>query len=153
MPLPDFNEQGDLPIGVHQASLQEVIDRFGQISPQRQLVTARLLRIFELAKSTQKLLRFVIFGSYVTAKVAPNDVDIVLIVTDDFDVSEQDEQIQLLFDHLRAQKIFCASIFAVRPSTTLMSSVDEFISGWQIKRDRTERGIVEIIWEEKDDSE
>jgi hypothetical protein len=29
MPLPAFNENGDLPEGVHKASLDEVIARFG----------------------------------------------------------------------------------------------------------------------------
>jgi hypothetical protein len=84
MPLPPFDHRGDLPEGVHRAALDEVLARFGQDTPQRQLVTARLLRVYELARKTGKLERFIIFGSYVTAKPAPNDVDIVLIMKDDF---------------------------------------------------------------------
>jgi hypothetical protein len=34
-------------------------------TPQRQLGTTQLVRIYELARATGKLLRFVIFGSYV----------------------------------------------------------------------------------------
>jgi hypothetical protein len=56
-----------------------VLARFSQGTPQRQLVTARLARIYELARVTGKLERFVIFGSYVTAEPEPNDVDIILI--------------------------------------------------------------------------
>jgi len=55
MPLPEFDEQGDLPIGVHQATLDEVLTRFGHGTPQRQLVTAQLVRIYELARATGKL--------------------------------------------------------------------------------------------------
>jgi hypothetical protein len=92
MPLPESDEQGDLPVGVHQAMLAEVLTRFGHGTPQRQAVTAQLVRIYELARATDKLLRFVIFGSYVTAKPAPNDIDILLVMRDDFAVTECDVQ-------------------------------------------------------------
>ena len=81
MPLPAFDSRGDLPVGVHPATLAEVIERFGHGTPQRELVTARLVYIYELAHATGKLLRFVIFGSYVTEKPTPNDVDIILVMT------------------------------------------------------------------------
>src|SRR5207247_424588 len=73
-------------------SLDEVIARFGHGTPQRQLVTTRLLRIYDLARGSGKLERFVIFGSYVTAKPNPNDVDIILIMRDDFREPECDEE-------------------------------------------------------------
>ena len=61
MPLPELDSNGDLPIGVHRASLDEVIARFGHGTPQRQLVTTRLLRVLKLADGTGKLERFIIF--------------------------------------------------------------------------------------------
>jgi len=39
---------------------------------------------------------------------------------------------------------FGASIFWIRPSMLLLESLEEFIEHWQIKRDRTRRGIVEV---------
>jgi len=60
-------------------------------------------------------------------------------------MAECDEQTQLLFDHLRVQQVLGASIFSVRPSTALLNSVDEFITHWQIKRDQSRRGIVEVV--------
>ena len=45
MPLPAFDEQGDLPVGVHQATLDEGLTRFGHGTPQRQLVTTQLVHI------------------------------------------------------------------------------------------------------------
>jgi len=111
MPLPAFDEQGDLPVGVHQATFDEVLTRFGHGTLQRQLVTAQLMRIYELARATGKLLHFVIFGSYVTAKPAPNDIDIILVMRDDFEVAECDEQTQPLFDHLRATDLRRQCVF------------------------------------------
>jgi hypothetical protein len=55
--------------------------------------------VYELAKQTGKLLRFVIFGSYVTAKPEPNDVDIILIMRDDFLLSECEKETEPMFHH------------------------------------------------------
>jgi hypothetical protein len=144
MPLPEFNTQGDLPPGVFQAELSEVLARFGSGSAAREAATASLLRIHALAKGTGKLFRLVIFGSYVTAKPEPNDVDVVLVMADDFKWEQQVGEIHDLFDHAKAAKQFGASLFWVRPATLLVGTLEEFIAHWQIKRDRTRRGIVEV---------
>ena len=41
----DFNEYGDLPPGIHQATLTEVIEHFGQGTPQRHIMTRHLREI------------------------------------------------------------------------------------------------------------
>ena len=79
---PDFDVKGDLPIGIHQASLEEIIERFGGGTLQRQLVTRRLQRIYNLAVGTGQLARFIVFGSFITSKPAPNDVDIFMLRSD-----------------------------------------------------------------------
>jgi hypothetical protein len=147
MPLPEFDSRGDLPTGVYRVSLDEVIARFGHGTPQRQLVSARLLRVFELASRTGKLVRFIIFGSYVTAKPDPNDVDIILVMRDDFREQESDEETAPVFHHLRAQPELGASIFWTAPCGILLETVDQFIEHWQIKRDHSRHGIVEVILE------
>jgi hypothetical protein len=147
MPLPLFDEQGDLPIGVHQATMAEVIERFGTHTLQRQLVAARLKRIYELAQQTGKLECCVIFDSFVTAKPAPNDVDIILVMQDDFTEQDYDPEVFPMFDHLRAQRELGASLFAIRPGFIFGETVDDFIAHWQIKRDLSEHGIVEVIAE------
>ena len=149
MPLPEFNHLGDLPVGVYLATLDEVLERFGQGTPQRQLVTGRLKRIHKLALSTGKLARFVIYGSYITDKSAPNDVDIILVMQDDFDPADYDDPTAIVFDHMRTHNELGASIFWTVVSGTLLETLDEFIAGWQFKRDQTRRGIVEICAEEE----
>lgn len=144
MPLPEFNETDDLPVGLHPATLAEVLARFGQGTPQRQLVTARLARIYELARATGKLLRFVLFGSYITTKPAPNDVDIVLVMADDFGEQDYDPDLFPVFNHLRAQQQLGASLFAVRPGFIIGETIDEFITHWQRKRDTTRRGAASL---------
>lgn len=144
MALPEFNSQGDLPEGLHKATLAEVLERFGPGSEARQQATATLQRIYQLVTATGKLERFVIFGSYITAKPEPRDVDVVLVMKDDFSMAACDEQTRVLFDHQRAEGEVGASIFWLCPSVLLRGSLEDFLLGWGTKRDLTLRGIVEV---------
>jgi hypothetical protein len=144
MPLPEFNDQGDLHPGLHEATLAEILQRFGPGSEAREDATATLQRIHRLVAATGKLERFVIFGSYITAKPDPQDVDVVLVMKDDFSMAACDEQTRLLFDHQRAEGEIGASIFWLCPSVLLRGSLEDFLLGWGTKRDLTVRGIVEV---------
>jgi tRNA nucleotidyltransferase (CCA-adding enzyme) len=88
MKWPEFNEHGDLPAGIYQATLVEVIERFGRSSLQRRRVAERLLRVYDLASSTGQVARFIIYGSFVTVIEWPHDVDIFLLMDDTFDKSQ-----------------------------------------------------------------
>ena len=57
-----------------------MIERFGTSTVQRAVVARRLARIYELARATGQLARFVIFGSFVTCKLAPKDVDVFMVM-------------------------------------------------------------------------
>lgn len=144
MALPEFDNQGDLPQGVHRATLEEVLARFGHGTSQRQIMTARLNRVLKLARATGKLERFIIFGSYITAKAEPNDVDILLVMRDDLQEQDYDPHAFPMFDHSGAQTELGASLFVIRPGFIIGESVDQFIAHWQVKRDLSLRGIVEI---------
>jgi hypothetical protein len=145
MPLPDLNDRGELPEGLHQATMTEVIERFGGGNKSREDRSALLRRIHERAQATGKLKRFVVFGSYITAKPEPRDVDVVLVMNDDFSLIGCDEEARIIFDHQRAENELGASIFWLTPRVVLRGSLEEFLLGWGTKRDLTRRGIVEVI--------
>ena len=140
MPLPEFNEFGDLPEGNHPASLA----RFGSGTAQRAAVTNRLQRIYQLALATGHLDRLVVFGSYVSAATEPNDVDVILVMRNDFRSEDCPASSSVLFDHARANAELGASIFWVRPDMLLGEPLEQFLAFWQTKRDGRRRGIVEI---------
>jgi len=137
---------GDLPTGVHRATLRETLGRFGKGSRQRLAVAQRLERVYEIGKSTGHLARFIVFGSFVTAKQEPADVDVFMLMDDGFDAGRATGEARLLFDHAAAQAHFGASVFWLRRLAAL-GGEDAAIDGWQTKRDGTRRGIVEIIEE------
>ena len=104
-----------------------------------------MTHVYELANRTGFPIRFVIFGSYVTAKMEPNDVDVILIMADAFRLEQCPMESRGLFDHAVAQARFGASVFWMRPAMLIGENVDEFISYWQVKRDGSKRGIVDVI--------
>ena len=52
-------------------------------------MTQRLERIYRVSVSTDHLARFVVFGSFVSAKREPADVDVFLLMEDTFDMGNR----------------------------------------------------------------
>lgn len=78
-----------------------------------------------------------------TAKLEPNDVDVFLVMLDAFDLSQVTGEARLVFDHPSAQAHFGASVFWLRQLAALPDE-EEAVLGWQLTRDGTRRGIVEV---------
>ena len=100
--------------------------------------------MYTLAESTGHLVRFVIFGSFISDKPEPNDVDVFLLMEDTFDVSILTGQLGLLFQHGTAQDYFGGSVFWLRRVAAL-GDEESAVTQWQVKRDGATRGLVEII--------
>lgn len=141
---PEFDINGDLPGGIHQATLTEVVQYFGTGTVQRRLVAQRLKRIYKLASSTGQVVRFIVFGSFVTAKPDPGDVDIFMLMEDVFDSSGIRGEAAVIFDHLAVQNVEGASVFWIRRQAAI-GGEQKAVEYWQTKRDKTRRGIVEVI--------
>jgi len=93
------------------------------------------------------LARFVVFGSFVTAKPEPNDVDIVMLMEDAFDLATLTGETVLMFRHMEADAHFGASVFWTRRSGA-MGGEQAMIEHWQMRREGGRRGIVEIVREQ-----
>ena len=126
--------------------MAEVLDRFGSSSERRRLLALRLIRVHDVAMQTGHLVHFVVFGSFVTDKHEPNDVDVFMIMDNTFEYSRLIGGPRLLFTHGSAQGRFGCSVFWVRRMAAI-GGVQAAMEDWQVKRDGTERGIVEIIGE------
>jgi len=74
MPLPDFNEAGELPPGEHEATLDEIEQRFGRANARRRRLMDGLRRAAaNLADA--KVRKIWVDGSFITNKATPNDID------------------------------------------------------------------------------
>ncbi|MFI5455984.1 MAG: DUF6932 family protein [Isosphaerales bacterium] len=74
----------------------------------------------------------------------PNDVDVILVMGNDFRAEDCPAESLVLFDHARANAELGASIFWVRPEMLLGEPLEQFLAFWQTKRDGRRRGVVEI---------
>lgn len=88
--IPDFNDDGYLPPGIHLATVDEISDRFGHDSELRQVQMESLVWMIELAQRAGAM-RIVINGSFVTDKLEPNDIDCVLLIGKQFPLDETAE--------------------------------------------------------------
>ena len=110
--LPEFNSEGDLPSGVHLAAWQEFHSRFGLATPRRIWLFGRLRALVELATLTGKLRRVFVWGSFVTTKPAPRDLDVLLIMDEDFEVGRIVPTAREVFDSTRAKLRFESDVFS-----------------------------------------
>ena len=149
MALPELTNTGELPLGVHPASLDETLARFGTGHALRIAVSERLERIYQVAAATGHLARFVVYGSFITDKDRPNDVDVFMVMDDEFDGDTLDAESRLLFDHAAADAHFGASVFWVRRPTAF-GGEQSMVEYWQTKRGGGQRGIIEVVEESHD---
>jgi hypothetical protein len=82
MPIPAFNAEGFLPAGIFDCSLADVRARFGnfQGSDIRQRLFAKLEEVVTAMQRSGLFESLLLDGSFVTAKPAPNDIDLVAVL-------------------------------------------------------------------------
>lgn len=113
MSLPVSLSTGYLSPGIHPATLEEVVARFGAATPRRQTLASRLQTLLARARATGRLRRAFVWGSFVTEKPFPGDLDVFLLMQTGFDqeFSTLPPDQRNLFDHGRARLLFETDIF------------------------------------------
>src|SRR5437588_9483697 len=81
--LPPFDDIGHLPPGIHKCSVAELAERFGTGSDEREAEIDELRKFIETAWAAG-VRRVLVNGSFVTGKLAPNDVDVVILPGPDY---------------------------------------------------------------------
>jgi len=139
--LPAFDETGNLPPGVYRAALEEILTRFcyGDV---REHWGHVLEDVLALARSTGYLEAAYIFGSFITAKATPADVDLFLVMSGDFSSNTVEGRACLLFDRSRAAMVWGICLYWI----TTRTDRAPFLAAWQLRRDGGHRGIVEVQW-------
>jgi len=141
--IPEFNVDGNLPEGIYSVSEEEFLDRFTTHSARRKWLGERFKEILSLAKSTGKTERIFVWGSYVTAKESPNDVDMLLVMSEDFQLKTLPEECRRLFDYIRARVRFNADVFWSKASIG-EDTLSFWLETYQLTKDFKRRGIVEV---------
>jgi hypothetical protein len=141
--IPEFNKDGNLPEGIYIVDEDAFLKRFGIGSARRKWLGERLRELFALAKSTHKLERIFIWGSFISDKESPNDVDLLLLMSDDFQLEKVSEDCKILFDNVRARVRFHMDIFWSKSSIDT-GILQLWLDTYQMTKDFKRRGIVEV---------
>jgi len=88
--IPDFQEDGYLPPGVHLTQLDKLLERFGRETEIRRVQGESIRWLVDLARQAG-VDRVIINGSFTTAKAEPNDVDCVLLMGERFPIDAEAE--------------------------------------------------------------
>lgn len=82
MAIPALNNDGFLPPGIFDCTLAEIREHFGrfQVSDQRSRLFTRLEDLFQAMQRSRLFEALLVDGSFVTAKFAPNDIDLVAVL-------------------------------------------------------------------------
>lgn len=129
-----FDEFGHLPPGIHQCSAEELEAKFGSGSPERSVETQELLDLLSWARRAG-IARVIVNGSYVSAKAAPNDVDIVALPGAEYPRDE----------------LACSQQEARWPFLQILVAVDDAdLENWALHdfgtdRNRRAKGVIEVI--------
>jgi hypothetical protein len=102
MAIPELNEYGHLPIGIHDCTFLELEARFGQnrwaidtqensrreiLCPQREQLCGHLKSYLAELRRVGLDVELFVDGSFVTEKPDPNDIDLVVVFPADHDFS------------------------------------------------------------------
>ncbi len=143
MSLPQLNESGHLPPGIHDASLGEMTEQFGQSSRRRELLGNLGQYLAEL-RQWQLAQAILVDGSFVTDIAEPNDVDLVLVLRDDYDLTRSVSPFEYnLRSRRRVQRTFGLDLFVVRPNSVDYDRFVDFFS--QVRNQPGQiKGIVRV---------
>ncbi|MHB8581509.1 MAG: DUF6932 family protein [Ignavibacteriaceae bacterium] len=89
MAIPEFEEDGFLPTGIHICTVEEISERFGrfQTSDRRPSLNEGLISYINELKKADIGKYLIVNGSYVTQKDKPSDIDVLLVLKDDVDLT------------------------------------------------------------------
>jgi hypothetical protein len=87
--IPDLTDDGMLPVGLHECTLDELREVFGRFnkSDRRPRLFRDLERYCDEVAAAGVGQYLVVNGSFVTAKPDPNDIDVLLVLPVDLDLT------------------------------------------------------------------
>ncbi|MBN1312199.1 MAG: hypothetical protein JXB30_12335 [Anaerolineae bacterium] len=140
--IPEFTSNGNLPPGVHWATWQEFVERFG-VSPYRQeLIQGLKVAVDSLKAAGCKTVY--VNGSFVTSKEVPGDFDACWDPEGvDIDLLYAIEPVLFSFEDRRAaqKEKFKGELF---PASEMASADAIFLDFFQIDREGHRKGIIAL---------
>jgi predicted nucleotidyltransferase len=101
---------------VSTASIQEIETRFGTSTPRRQFLFQQLQSLINRLRAIGGVKQIFLFGSFVTGKPSPNDIDLFVVMNRTFSTANLRGQDLDIFQHDLCRIKFQADLFWVTES-------------------------------------
>lgn len=131
MSIPEFNERGHLPAGVHTCTLDEIQETFGsfQRTDRRPKLFERLKEFVEALKLSDIVESVMLDGSFVTNIDEPSDIDLVLVLKPNHDFAAELPPFRYnVLSRRMVRKTFRFDILVARQQS---EELDEYIEFFQ----------------------
>jgi hypothetical protein len=129
MSIPPLSPQGFLPPGIHDASLDEIEARFGRFSSnERRVELFNKLRQYLAELSAWGHIKEVLIdGSFVSSKDCPNDIDMIVVYKEDFDIAAEVTPSEYnCLKSTRVRALYGFDVFAVLPGDVTYQKMKAF---------------------------
>ena len=147
MPIPDLDADGLLPVGIHEATIDDVRTSFGQFqrTDRRAHLFERLDAFIVQARSTGLIVALIVNGSFVTGKDEPSDIDLVLVLRGDHDFKVELSPFQYnTLSKRRVRKRYRFDILVAREDSGEYEGYVRFFQ--QVKqRPHRQKGILKVL--------
>jgi hypothetical protein len=144
-----FVELGGIAMGlrlVHDASLEEIRERFGQFhgSDRRVQLFAVLEKFAADAKSAALVQAMIVNGSFTTDKVRPSDIDLILVLREHIDLSR--DLLPRQYNLVSPKRVKARHGFDVLYATDSPESLDPLVEFFSQVRGQPElrKGMVRV---------
>jgi hypothetical protein len=142
--IPPFDEDGDLPPGIHRANWEQFHHRFCIFarSDRRLRLCDQIQQMAEQARASGIVERLIFGGSFITATQEPNDFDVLIILRPGTKASRVRPVDRWLVYGRLARRAFGGDIFPITEGSAGLNEAVEFFSR---SRSGKEVGVVEVI--------
>jgi hypothetical protein len=146
MSIPALSQDGFLPEGVHECTLGELREQFGQFqrTDRRCQLFARLETFLKEVASTDFVKAVIVDGSFVTAEDSPNDIDLILVLLPKHDLTAELRPFEYnVVSKRRVQRQYGFDIVVMPHGSAKLDEFIEFFSRVRYRRD-VRKGLLRI---------
>jgi hypothetical protein len=146
MAVPDFREDGWLPIGHHSITWEELIKVFGgQPETKRRRITELLVLWRDRAREHKITGRLLLNGSFISTKPEPGDFDAIFVGDDGIEeILVENDEARLLLNYQVCKEIYGGDLLFF--SAVAARKFPEFcrLDGFDYSKDKKPKGLVEL---------
>ncbi len=125
------------------ASLEEIRKRFGTAAPRRQFLFARLHALVNQLLTIGGVRHIYLFGSFVSGKSAPNDIDLFIVMEAGFTTAHLTARALEVFQHDLCKIRYHADLFWVTEAIGA-ERISDLLDVFSRDREKQQQPIVEV---------